>query len=368
MTTDGKPIEKTSEEETEPRSGSPLVGVSRRSFLRGAAAGVVWSVASPWAAPWAYGGLSGLVGQYDAAVPNAHAQMLFRLVTSTPGFTPPVVSRVLGSFGFAVYESLVPGMPGYRSLHGLLPGFPQTPETPRSSMHWPTVANHALGTVVRGLFPSDAPMLGVLRAMMNAIDLESEVPAPIRRRSVDRGGKVADMVLDWLASDGGHEGYRRNFPASYVYPTGPGLWEPTPPDFQPVPLQPFWGENRPFVSSGCAAPPPPEYSVDPSSEFHGYASEVYETSLTLTPDQTEIALFWADDPGTVTPPGHSFSMLRQVLIAEDVSLDRAAEAYLRVGCCLADAFIQCWPPNTSGIWSGQSRISVPISIHCGPPS
>lgn len=342
MTTDGKPIEKTSEEETEPRSGSPLVGVSRRSFLRGTAAGLVWSVVSPGVAPWAYGGVSGLVGQYDAAVPNAHARMLLRLVTSTPGFTPPVVSRVLGYFGVALYESLVSGMPRYRSLHGLLPRFPHTPEAPRSSMHWPTVANHALGTVVAGLFPSDAPMLGALWALMDGIDNELEVPGPIRRRSVDQGETVANIVVEWASTDGGHEGYRTNFPSDYVYPTGSGLWEPTPPGFQPIPLQPFWGENRPLVSSGCEAPPPPEHSVDPSSEFYGYASEVYKTSLTLTPDQTEIALFWADDPGTVTPPGHSFSMLGQILTTEDVSLERAAEAYLRVGCALADAFIQCW--------------------------
>jgi hypothetical protein len=192
-------------------------------------------------------------------------------------------------------------------------------------------------------------MRGALRAMMDGIDRELEVPGPIRRRSVDRGETVANMVLEWASTDGGHEGYRRNFPSGYVYPIGPGLWEPTPPGFQPIPLQPFWGENRPFVSSNCAAPPPPDYSVDPASEFYAYASEIYETSLNLTPEQIEIALFWADDPGTVTPPGHSFSMLRQVLIGEGVSLERAAEAYLRVGCCLVDAFIQCW--RTKYIWN-----------------
>jgi hypothetical protein len=275
--------------------------------------------------------------------------MLLRLVTSTPGFTPPVVSRLLAYFGVALYESLVPGMPGYRSLHDLLPGFPETPQTPRSSMHWPTVANHALGTLSGGLFPTNAPMLGALRAMVDDIDADSGAPDPIRMRSVERGVTVAASVLDWASTDGGHEGYGSNFPSGYVTPTGPGLWEPTPPGFQPIPLQPFWGANRAFAAFGCVAPPPPGYSVDPASDFYAYALEVYETGLTLTAEQREIALFWADDPGTVTPPGHSFSMLRQVLVGEDVSLERAAEAYLRVGCCLADAFIQCW--RTKFIWN-----------------
>lgn len=342
MTVDPKPIRGASEEKTEQRPGGPLVGVSRRSFLRGTAAGVVWSVVSPGVAPWAYGGVSGLVGQYDAAVANAHARMLLRLVKSTPGFTPPVAARVFGYFGVALYESLVPGMPRNRSLHALIPGFPRSPQHPRSSMHWPTVANHALGKLIAALFPSDAPLLGDLWGLIDRIDGQLGVPGPIRRRSVARGETVASIVAEWAATDGGHDGFRMNFPSDHVYPTGSGLWEPTPPGFQPVPLQPFWGENRPLVSSSCEAPPPPEHSVHPSSQFYAYALEVYETSLTLTMEQIEIALFWADDPGTVTPPGHSFSILEQILTAEDVSLERAAEAYLRVGCALTDAFIQCW--------------------------
>ena len=325
------------------------IGVSRRTFLKGATAGLGLSIVSPRAAGEALGRVSGLVGQYDAAVPDAHAQMLLRLVTSTPGFTPPVVSRVMGYFGVALYESLVPGMPGYRSLHRLLTGFPLIAETPRSSMHWPTVANHALGTVVRGLFPTGAPMLGSLAAMMDEIDAGSGIPGPMMRRSVDRGETVSNLVLDWASSDGGHEGYLRNFPAGYVSPAGLGLWEPTPPAFQPIPLQPYWGDNRAFLAWACVVPPPPEYSVDPTSRFYDYAREVYETGLDLTPEQAEIALFWADDAGTITPPGHSLSMLRQTLSDEDASLHRAAESYLRVGCALADAFIQCW--RTKYAWN-----------------
>jgi membrane-associated phospholipid phosphatase len=35
-------------------------------------------------------------------------------------------------------------------------------------------------------------------------------------------------------------------------------------------------------------------------------------------------------------------MSRWILEAEDSSLETAAETYLRVGCAVADAFIQCW--------------------------
>jgi hypothetical protein len=83
---------------------------------------------------------------------------------------------------------------------------------------------------------------------------------------------------------------------------------------------------------------------------------VYDTSLTLTSEQEAIAEFWADDPGTLTPPGHSVSMLRQILEAEDSSLQTAAETYLRVGCAVADAFIQCW--RTKYQWNLVRPITV----------
>jgi hypothetical protein len=71
--------------------------------------------------------------------------------------------------------------------------------------------------------------------------------------------------------------------------------------------------------------------------------EVYITGKELTPEQFTIARFWADDPGrTSTPPGHWISILNQVLVQDEARLSLAAEAYVKVGMALADAFITCW--------------------------
>ncbi|HXV37071.1 MAG TPA: vanadium-dependent haloperoxidase, partial [Myxococcota bacterium] len=81
----------------------------------------------------------------------------------------------------------------------------------------------------------------------------------------------------------------------------------------------------------------------PASAFYAEAVEVYDAVNNLTPEQLEIARFWSDDPGvTATPPGHSVSILTQVLRQEDATLDVAAEGYARVGMAVADAFISCW--------------------------
>jgi hypothetical protein len=144
---------------------------------------------------------------------------------------------------------------------------------------------------------------------------------------------VAAAVFAQSRSDGGHEGYLHNFPP-YDAPVGPGYWMPTPPSFLPA-LQPFWGSNRCLaVSDGTACPPDghPPFSSDPASAFYTEAIEVYEAVNGLTPEQTQIARFWSDDPGTTsTPSGHSISITTQVLRLESASLARAAESYASVG-------------------------------------
>jgi hypothetical protein len=159
---------------------------------------------------------------------------------------------------------------------------------------------------------------------------------------------VAEAVYAWSLTDGGHEGYRRNFQLDYEYPSGTGLWVPTTraKGNPQVPMQPRWGENRPFIlTSGaeCAPPSPPEYSEETDSAFYTEAFEVYTIANQLSAEQREIARFWADDPfRTATPAGHSISILTQVLEYEEASLQVAAEAYARMGIGLADAFISCW--------------------------
>jgi membrane-associated phospholipid phosphatase len=88
---------------------------------------------------------------------------------------------------------------------------------------------------------------------------------------------------------------------------------------------------------------PPPYSVEPGSEFYMQAREVYDTNLNLTADQIAIARFWSDDPGaTATPPGHTISIVTQVLRQQGTTLDVAAEAYAKVGIAISDAFVSCW--------------------------
>ena len=244
---------------------------------------------------------------FDAEVPAAWFDLSRTLVQSTPGFTPPVAARAFGYTGITLYEAVVPGSRRHRSLAKALPGLRRLPRG-HGDLHWEAVANAALASILRSLFPTTSD------ANKAAIDnLESSFADRFRRRSsrsthrrsIEHGRDVARAVFDWSRSDGGHEGYLRNFPPDYVPPVGPGLWVPTPPAFQPA-LQPSWGTNRCFaIRDGSACPPggPTAYSEDPASPFVAEAVEVYDAVNNLDAEREAIARFWSDDPGaTATPP------------------------------------------------------------------
>ena len=286
---------------------------------------------------------------YDGSVPITWFSLSLTLVKETPGYSPPVASRAFAYLGVALYETVRPGMDGYATLAGQLNELDTLPqlEDP-AGYHWALAANRALAETIRALFPTaSAENLMAVAALEEQINsfYAATTDAQTIARSVAWGQAVADAVYRWSLTDGGNGGYTRSFPEDYAPPTGAGMWVSTPPNFSRA-LQPYWGENRPFVlpsGDGCPALPPPTYSKLRGSAFYQEAWEVYTTAANLDEDQLAIARFWADDPGlTSTPPGHWISILNRVLAEQDGTLDQAAEAYAKLGIGLADAFISCW--------------------------
>ena len=286
--------------------------------------------------------------EFNADVPLLWFSLASQLVRSTPGFTPPVAARMFGYAGVSLYEAVVPGMRRHRSLAGQLNGLRNPPggHPHGRALNWPLVANAALAGSLRRMFPAGPATEAIDHTEQSVADsIRGAVGRGVATRSRQHGERAAAAIGAWAAGDGGHEGYLRNFPESYVPPAGPGMWEPTPPGSLRA-LLPQWGANRTMLAGlaerAPGAPPLP-YSTDPSSAFYAEAYEVYETVNTLTPDRLEIARFWSDDPvATSTPAGHSVSILSQALAARDADLGFAAQAYAKLGIALTDAFVCCW--------------------------
>jgi hypothetical protein len=252
---------------------------------------------------------------------------------------------VYGLAAVALYEAIAPGAPKQLSLVGQLNELTSVPQPQRNKAHhWPTVANSALVTVIRGLYasPSPASLDTINDVEQHFVDeFQSVVSRETYRRSVEHGRSVGNAILSWAATDG--VSVLNNCP--YTPVLVPGAWTPTPPGFAASPLQPCWGQVRPMaLASGaeCAPPPHAAFSTTPGSDFHSAAAEVYAVGNSLTNEQKTIATYWADGAGTGTPPGHWIAIVSQIARNDRLSLSDAAEAFARVGIATHDAFIGCW--------------------------
>jgi hypothetical protein len=288
------------------------------------------------------------VAGYGAEVPLAYYDLSLAFTKRTAGFTPPVQSRAYAYMGLALYEALVSGMPSHRSITHQLNGIGDLPQATAAPYHWPLVASSALAEVMRGLWGGTTNMAAANIADLDALEARFEtgygaIPQGLRKRSRDFGRTLGAAVFETSKDDGGHEGYKTNFPP-YTPPVGPGLWVPTSPGSSA--LQPYWGTTVTTFALGsgadCDPGGPPPYSEESDSEIYAEAHEVYDTVNNLTPEQLTIARFWADGPGSISGPGHSLSITNQILLQQNANLEVAAETYARVGIANADAVTAVW--------------------------
>src|SRR6266487_4424807 len=242
--------------------------------------------------------------------------------------------------GIALYESVVPGMPAYQSLHGQLTDMPEMPVTePGKAYHWPTCANAALAYMTKHFFTS-ADKIASANALENDLNAiyQSEVNAETFQRSKDFGNTVAERIFKWSETDGYNHA---NDP--YTPSGGTGSWTNTAPN--PTGIgDPYWGNNRLLVqgsTDGTASPLPPPYSEDPNSDYYKMVKEVYDVSKALAPEQKATALYFRDNPGWPTGT-HFMTVFNEIMHDEDPQLDFYALAQAKTGIALVESMINCW--------------------------
>jgi len=270
----------------------------------------------------------------------------FLLIKSTPGFTPPVAARSLGYTSLALYESLVYGMPGYKSLAGQLNDLSSLPAPDSTKEYnWALITSTSQYTLLKELFlsTSDKNQLAI-DSVRKLYETKFKVGTSdeVVERSIRFGATIASAINEYAKTDGGVNGNTSNFPSNYFIPSGIGFWKPT--GTQLIPLLPFWGKNRTMVkaNSNQIIPAPLTFSFEKNSDFFQQAKSVYELSKVLTTEQKAIASFFADGTGSITPPGHHFNVAKILLVTDKAKLDKVAEVFVKIGITLNDAFISCW--------------------------
>lgn len=242
-----------------------------------------------------------------------------------------------GYMGIGLYEAVRPGIKGALSFSGkLYKKMPTLPETENNQGYsWGISANAALASMVRsfltGLTPANKASIDSLEAAYNE-KLRPVAGSAVFDRSQAYGRSIATAMYNWSLTDDfnvTNVGY--TLPAAF-----PGSWQPTPPAYLPLPINPFYKDATPFLVEDLTAISPKfplAYSETPGSPFYNMVKQVYDVNKALTPEQRAIALFWVDQGNGVgyTPPGHDFLFVTQAIEQSHVSLAIAAEAYAKAG-------------------------------------
>ena len=245
---------------------------------------------------------------------------------------PPTASRALAILHTSIYDA----------VNGIL----RTHEPYFVKEKGPTNASEeaavsaAAHKVLITLFPTQAATFDQLH---EAILAEIRDNAR-KRRGLEWGEFVAGQILDWRENDGSED---------VVVPpfgSGPGAWQPTPPGFA-LYLLPQWGFVTPFaIPTGSFFRPkgPPALTSDKyAADYNevkalGAARSTTQTDLMRTEEQTQIALFWADGAGTVTPPGHWNVIAKDVATARGNRMRQNARLFALLNVAMADAAIAAW--------------------------
>ncbi len=289
------------------------------------------------------------VKDFDSKVLQEWQDLFLEIERYAEVYRPCPAARMSGYLGLAAYEAAVSGMPEYQSLAPRIPGL-QVPRVENGKeYHWPTVINNVYGSLYKSFFAKvrsqDYFKITTLESSLN-VQYSNNIPADVFTRSRDFGRSVAENVWEYSKTDAfGHDKYTEARPTDFEAKTGPGKWQPTAPGNQKA-MFPYWGKARYFAikEEDKTGRPPLPYSEDKKSYYYAQGLEVYNATTPQSFENQWIAEFWSDDVlgFTFSPPARWIAILNQVLVKDNVNLEKAIMGAVKVGLALNDASVAAW--------------------------
>jgi len=161
------------------------------------------------------------------------------------------------------------------------------------------------------------------------------------------GVNVAKRVVAARANDGANS----DLYVPYNVPPGPGVWNPTPPNYATAPPEGGrWGQVTPFVvlSSSQFLPPGPPFRY-PDLYTIEYNEVLVKGEFNSTgkgrrtAQETFQAVFWsAEGYGESTPPGLYLDIVTQIAVAANLDIVNSARLLALTSFAIFDASITAW--------------------------
>lgn len=262
--------------------------------------------------------------------------------------TPPANSRAMGMMGAAMFDAV---NSVNRNFNAYLGYYDVTGPTSMEA-----AAAQAGYDVLMSLYGSNSFYASNFESLLNS-QLAGITDSTARNNGIALGQSAAAAMITARTGDGStasstYTSQPINTPGAWQAGNSAGAWGATSGTF----LKAEWGSVTPFtMNSGSQfrTLSPSGTSTWTQSDVNNFlASSAYtnaleevrligsSTSATRTADQTNIAYFWMDGPGTASPPGH-WNRIAQDL-SGSLGIEDKARLFALLNLAEADVGIATW--------------------------
>ena len=168
--------------------------------------------------PWHEGTSHKPLKKYSGDLAVKWMKLQMTISRTTPGFNAGLATRAFAYSGLSLYESIVEGMPGYKSVASSMIGVKVPPHN-SSFIFFPASANAAMASILKNLIPTaSAASMARIDSLESAFNSQfsTEATASVLEKSAEYGKKIATVIFDWSKTDGAAEAAAKN--SSYPIP------------------------------------------------------------------------------------------------------------------------------------------------------
>jgi hypothetical protein len=286
-------------------------GLARAAVLALAAAAIIASTQASTATSVASAAPGNAVADWNEIAQNA-------IIVGRPVGSALVLEGIVQA---AIYDATIAIEGGYEP-------FVASPTVSR-----PASTAAAVAAAARGVLVVRVPGQAASVDAQYAAYLATIPDGPAETNGIAVGEQVAQAILAWRAGDG----FDNVVP--YVQPTpGPGVFEPvlpaTPVDVKLKQVRPLTlTSNDQFRPDG----PNPLTSAEYVEDFNEVKAYGRVDSAVRTPQQTEVARFWADNTAVQWPRAQ-----RRLAVEKGLSLSETARMLALAQVATADALLACF--------------------------
>ena len=272
-----------------------------------------------------------------------------------PFANPPYTARALAYLSVAQYDALVSAWKYKYQYNRPAPSVLDAsikPLLPVSALPaYPSedaVVAQASYVILLAMFPGEGPFLNAKLAEAKNVPLWAKVNVTSDvKAGANLGAAVAAKVMDRAKTDGMSASNNQAIVPNLIENAKKRgittLWASQELPARP-PMLPNYGAVKTwnFDRATLESIRPGMPYLPGSTEFTADLAELQRINVSQTREQAAIANYWADGPGSYTPPGHWHRYACQAGVSAKYSEVRMARMLAYVGTTLMDAGIACW--------------------------